>query len=102
MWLFWLLVIGVVVWWYVSQKGKTHSSQVEAPSIKLTITSDIPNYEQGKVEVKETPDGGFILGQGSPFPITLHGLTRQDADEIVATLDMGNDYSRYEKFIQLV
>jgi len=102
MWLFWLLVIGVAIWWYLSQKEKSSSTRVEAPTIKFTITSDIPKYEGVTVGVKETPDGGFILGQDSPFPITLHGITREDADEIVATLDMGSDYSRYEKFIQLV
>jgi hypothetical protein len=101
MWLFWLLVIGVAVWWYLSKREKSSSSRVEAPAIKFTITSDIPKYEEVTVGVKETSDGGFILGQDSPFPITLHGITREDADEIVATLDMGSDYSRYEKFIQL-
>lgn len=102
MWLFWLLVIGVAVWWHLSKKEKSSSSQVASPTIKFTISSDIPKYEEVSVGVRETPDGGFILGQDFPFPITLYGITREDADEIVATLDMGNDYSRYEKFIQLV
>lgn len=95
-----LAMIIVVIWYYLKSKKSPRESKqadIELP-VKITVsTSSGDSFTPEKVDtgkITETSDNGYILNPKSPFPLTVFGLSREDADILKSYLDEEANWGR--------
>lgn len=112
MWIFWLIVVAAVIYWLLLRnKGSRSISNTAKPSqaelthkleISVDTTSGRLGYREARVGYQQTGDGGFAIGSGLPFPVTLYGLDAADTGKLVTAFEQGEDYEIGEWFSHLV
>jgi hypothetical protein len=101
-----LILIAGGIWYYLRSKGSASvakPTEVELP-IKITVTtSSGGSTAPEKVNtgaITETSDGGFILNPKSPFPLTITGLARSEANTLKSYLDEESNWDR--KLLEII
>ncbi len=102
MWLFWLIVLAVVVYWLIQRGKQGNSATPGKPHIAVTVTTSTPSRQEVSIGFQPTQDGGFEIGPHLSFPLTLYGLTQDEAEKLVSAFALGQQYEISDWFTHLV
>jgi hypothetical protein len=103
MWLFWLIVVVVGVWLWVSKKSKSTPASLSNNSPEITVS--VPsNYSRGttRVDLEETENGGYNIGSNLPLSLTLYGLDKNEAEKLATAMQQDQGYEINDWFSHLV
>ncbi len=102
MWLFWLIVLAVAAYWLIQRGKQANTATPGKPHIAVTVTTSALSRQDVPIGFQPTHDGGFEIGSHLSFPLTLYGLTQDEAEKLVSALERGQQYEISEWFTHLV